>query len=213
MKGPLSMLTNEPSTTRSKPGNGQEPINKQRRTLINGAIGGAMVALLSSSGRAMAEGTTVPSDPFILLLKGLYQPVVHGPNLGLSAVDLNDGSYSKTKIYPVFGLTGSTNHDNHDDNAVGTFYVQFNGSLAAYQIPGGALAMRFTGGGFSSIPHPDGHGGQFLEGTFELTVLQATGIYRAFQGGHNHMVAKTHKLADGRLDEFCFCIISQYQFP
>jgi hypothetical protein len=71
MKGPLSMLTNEPSTTRSKPGNGQEPINKQRRTLINGAIGGAMVALLSSSGRAMAEGTTVPSDPFILLLKGL----------------------------------------------------------------------------------------------------------------------------------------------
>jgi hypothetical protein len=161
----------------------------------------------------MAEGTSVPNDPFILLLKGIYQPVVHGPDLGLSAVNLNDGSYSRTKIYSVFGIPGSANQDKHEDNAIGNFYVQFNGDLAAYQIPGGALAMRFTGGGFSSIPHPDGQGGQFLEGTFELTVLQATGNYRAFQGGHNHMVDKLHKLADGRFDEFCFFIISQYQFP
>jgi hypothetical protein len=207
------MITHEPWTTQSKPGNGQKPTNTQRRTLIGGAIGGAMAALLSSSGRVMAEETAAPSDPFILLLKGLYQPVIHGPNLGLSAVDLNDRSYSKTKIYPVFGIPGSANHNNHEDNAIGNFYVQFNGDLAAYQIPGGALAMRFTGGGFSSIPYPDGQGGQFLEGTFELTVLQATGIYRPFQGGHNHMVDKLHKLADGRFDEFCFCIISQYQFP
>ena len=149
----------------------------------------------------------------IVLLKGIYQPVVHGPDLGLSAVNLNDGSYSRTKIYSVFGIPGRADHNNHEDNAIGNFYVQFNGNLAAYQIPGGALAMRFTGGGFSSIPHPDGHGGQFLEGTFELTVLQATGIYRAFQGGHNHMVDKLHNLADGRFDEFCFCIISRYQFP
>ena len=68
-----------------------------------------------------------------------------------------------------------------------------------------------TGGGFT--PHPDGQGGQFLEGTFELTILDATGVYRAFKGGHNHMVDKLHKLADGRFDELCFCIISQYQFP
>ena len=38
---------------------------------------------------------------FVLLLKGLYQPVPHGPNLGLSSVDLKDGSYPKTSIYPV----------------------------------------------------------------------------------------------------------------
>jgi hypothetical protein len=207
------MIPNQHLTTRSKPGNGHKPTNTQRRALIGGAIGGAMVALLSPAGRVMAEGTAVPNDPFILLLKGIYQPVVHGPDLGLSAVNLNDGSYSRTKIHSVFGIRGSVNDDNHEDNAIGNFYVQFNGNLAAYQIPGGALAMRFTGGGFSSIPHPDGQGGQFLEGTFELTVLQATGIYRAFQGGHNHMVDKLHKLADGRFDELCFCIISQYQFP
>ena len=75
------------------------------RAMINRrtAIGGALVALspLAFPGRAMAQGKTKPSDPFVLLLKGLYQPVVHGPNLGLSVVDLNDGTYSKTKIYPV----------------------------------------------------------------------------------------------------------------
>ena len=73
--------------------------------------------------------------------------------------------------------------------------------------------MRNTSGGFSGISHPDGHGGEFLEGTFEFTVLQATGIYRAFQGGHNHMVDRLHQLADGSFDEFCFCNISTYPFP
>jgi len=206
------MIPNQPWTTRSKPGAGHKPTNPQRRTLIGGAIGGVMVALLPT-GRVMAEETAAPNDPFIVLLKGIYQPVVHGPDLGLSAVNLNDGSYSSTKIHSVFGIPGTANQNNHEDNTIGNFYVQSNGNLAAYQIPGGALAMRFTGGGFSSIPHPDGQGGQFLEGTFELTVLQATGIYRAFQGGHNHMVDKLHQLADGRFDELCFCIISQYQFP
>ena len=52
---------------------------------------------LASPVRVMAKAA---SDPFVVLLKGLYQPVVHAPNLGLSLVDLNDGSYSKTKIYP-----------------------------------------------------------------------------------------------------------------
>jgi hypothetical protein len=42
---------------------------------------------------------------------------------------------------------------------------------------------------------------------------QATGIYRSFAGGHNHMVDRLHNLANGSFDEFCFCIISQYQFP
>jgi hypothetical protein len=207
------MITDQALAKPGKLANGHEPANKQRRTLIGGVIGGAVAALLSSSGRVMAEGTEAPSDPFIVLLKGIYQPVVHAPNLGLSDVNLNDGSYSTTKIYPVFGIRDSTNDDNHENNAIGNFFVQFNGNLAAYQLPGGAIAMRFSGGGFSGISHPDGHGGQFLEGTFELTVLQATGSYRAFQGGHNHMVDKLHKLADGRFDELCFCIISTYQFP
>ena len=33
-----------------------------------------------ASGPAVA----VPSDSFVLLLKGVYEPVVHAPNLGLS---------------------------------------------------------------------------------------------------------------------------------
>ena len=77
-------------------GSGQEPTNIQRRTVI----GGALAALLSVPGRVMAQGNAVPDDSFVVLLKGLYQPVVKGPNLGLSMVDLNDGSYSTTRIYP-----------------------------------------------------------------------------------------------------------------
>jgi hypothetical protein len=58
----------------------------------------------------------------------------------------------------------------------------------------------------------DSHSQAFLQRCCSA-LHQAAGRYRAFQGGHNHMVDKLHKLADGRFDEFCFCIISQYQFP
>ena len=155
----------------------------------------------------MAQGKAVRRDSFVLLLKGLYQPVVHGPNLGLSVVDLNDGSYSTTKIYPVSGIPGNTN----PNKAIGRFYQQFDGNLCAYHVPGGSFAMRFTGSDFVFVD--DGNGGQFLEGTFELTILEATGIYREFKGGHNHMVDRLHHLANGSFNEFCFCNISQYQFP
>jgi hypothetical protein len=210
------MITNQALANQSKR-DGQKPTNKQRRALI----GGALAALLTSSGRAMEQITNTPNDPFILLLNGIYQPVPlgHGPanNLGLSAVNLSDGSYSVTQIYPVFGIDGA-----NDDKkkAIGTFYVQFAGNLCAYNLPGGALAMSFNSTpagappGFNGfVPFPDGTGGYYLEGTFELMILQATGVYRAFQGGHNHMVDRLHQLASGQFDEFCFCNISQYQFP
>ena len=189
-----------------------------RRTLL----GGALAALLSSPGRVMAEEKEAPSDPFILLLKGLYQsvPVGQGPksNLGLTTVNLSNGMFSKTQIYPVFGIPDNTNEDKHDEKAIGTFYV--GGGHCAYDLPGGAIAMQFTGGGFT--PHLDGMGGQYDEGTFELTILEATGVYSAFKGGHNHMVDRLHQLVAGPIfggfpasgyNEFCFCIISQYQFP
>src|SRR5437867_2058476 len=86
-----------------------------------------------------------------------------------------------------------------------------------------ALTATFinTSAGFTLLV-PDGRGGQFDEGTFELAILEATGIYRRFKGGHNHMVDRLHQLKAGPpfagfsssgYDEFCFCIISQYQFP
>ena len=168
------------------------------------AIGAALVAAspLLFPGLVRAQGTAALSDTFVVLLKGLYQPVVRGPNLGLSAVDLSDGSYSTTKIYPVSGTPGNTNQN----KAIGDFYVQFDGMLCAYHIPGGSFAMQFTGSDVVFVP--DGAGGRFLEGTFELDVIEGTGIYRSIVGGHNHMVDKLHFLASGDVDEYCFCFVS-----
>jgi hypothetical protein len=212
------MITNPVLTNQSESGNGQEPTKIQRRTLI----GGGLAAVLLSSVRVKAEeeDDRGAKNPFILLLKGLYKPVPvgHGPahDLGLSTVDLDDGTYSRTLIYPVFGIPESRDQD----RPIGKFYVQFNGNLCAYDLPDGALAMSFNNPpagappGFNGfVPFPDGKGGNFLEGTFELMILEATGIYRAFQGGHNHMVDRLHNLADGSFNEFCFCNISQYDFP
>ena len=148
----------------------------------------------------MAKHAASP-DPFVVLLKGLYEPVVHAPNLGLSTVDLNDGSYSTTSIYPVEGTPGNKN----PNKLIGRFYVQFDGDLCAYHIPGlvchAVHRQRL-------VFVDDGEGGQFLEGTFELTILEGTGTYRPYVGGHNHMVDKLHFLASGAVDEFCFCFIS-----
>ena len=177
------------------------------KALINRrtAIGAALVAAspLLFPGRARAQGTAAHADAFVVLLKGLYQPVVHGPNLGLSAVDLSDGSYSTTKIYPVSGTPGNTNQN----KAIGDFYVQFAGTLCAYDLPGGAIAMEFTDSNTISVP--DGFGGTYLQGTFELDVPQANGRYRSFKGGHNRMVDDLHLLASGAADEFCVCLISR----
>jgi hypothetical protein len=107
------------------------------------AIGAGLVAAspLLFPGRVRAQGAAAVADTFVVLLKGFYEPVVHGPNLGLSTVDLSDGTYSKTKIYPVRGTPGN----NDPNKAIGDFYVQFtDGDLCAYHIPGGAFSMRFT---------------------------------------------------------------------
>jgi hypothetical protein len=172
-----------------------------RRAALGGGLAG-LGGLLLFPGQLVARAA-VPSESFVVLLKGLYQPVVDGPDLGLSTVDLNDGSYSTTRIYPVSGTPGTKDQN----KAIGTFYVQFNGDLCAYHVPGGSFAMRFTGSDVIFVD--DGAGGQFLEGTFELTVIEATGIYRPFVGGHNHMVDKLHFLASGDVVEYCFCFISQ----
>ena len=69
---------------------------------------------------------------------------------------------------------------------------------------------------------PDGMGGQYDEGSLPLTILEATGIYRAFADGHNHMVDKLHQLVAGApfagfpssgYDELCFCMIFQRSIP
>jgi hypothetical protein len=191
-----------------------------RRRLLGGTIVGA-AALLSTSGPAWADGDRRPNDPFIVLLKGLYRPAPQLPDLGLAGVDLADTSYMTTKIYPVFGVPESQGRD----DAIGRFYASFANNpnpVCIYDLPGGAIAMEFASGpvysdvGFNTfVPFPDGQGGSFLEGTFELSILDATGIYKRFKGGHNHMVDRLHQLdaAGTKFNEFCFCNISSYQFP
>jgi len=185
-----------------------------RRGFFGGAIVGA-AAMLSTSEPVWADNDHRPENPFIVLLKGLYHPAPQLPDLGLS-VNPDDGSYITTKIYPVFGIQGSRD----PDDAIGRFYVSLSNPVCLYDLPDGAIAMEFASSpvipeiGFNTfVPFPDGKGGAFLEGTFELSILDATGIYKRFKGGHNHMVDRLHQLADGNFDESCFCNISQYQFP
>ena len=174
-----------------------------RRAVLGGAAGGALVTLLARPELAWAEGPLIRGAPLIVLLRGRYQPVVDGPDLGLPGVDLNDGSYSVTKIYPVSGIQGLT------DVLVscGDFYVQFAGNLAAYDLPGGAIKMEFTGSNTENVD--DGSGGIYVQGTFELDIPSATGSYRKFVGAHNTMVDSLHLLASGDADEFCVCLISR----
>ena len=157
-------------------------------------------------------------DSFVILLQGPYQPVKGCPDFGLSQVNLCDGSFSKTKIYPVSGLeeddreqaNGDGRTDDRDPNPekpIGTFYVQFGGMLAAYDLPKGALTMVFTGS--DAMPVPDEQGGTFFIGTYQLDITEATGIYQSFLGGHNKMVDILHQLADGTFVEHCNCIITR----
>src|SRR5947208_1166150 len=186
------MITDQASANQSKPGSGQEPTNVERRTLIGAGLAALLTAAcssptenraqrLSSSGLVTAEerdegtdeGRSVPNDPFILLLKGVYQPVPKGSgqhNFGLTTVDLDDGSYSKTRIYPIFGIRGST----HQDKSIGTFYVSPAKGLCSYDLPGGAIAMRFLPGGNFPVVVPAGRDGKFDEVNLSLMLLEAT---------------------------------------
>src|SRR5215467_7097449 len=129
------MITKDSWADQSETSNSERPIKMNRRSLI----GGTLAAL--SFGRSVQAADT-PHDPFILLLQGLYvrvppvPPSSNGPNLGLTAVTL-DSTYFRTEIYPVFGISGDPRV------AIGNFYVQLAGSLCAYDLPGGAIAMQF----------------------------------------------------------------------
>jgi hypothetical protein len=174
-------------------------------------LGSASAALLSLPIRAHAlsnaqwtraplkEGARV-GDGFVILLEGPYQPVTGCPDFGLSQVNLCDGSFSKTEIYPVSGLKEDgreqanrdgrhNDRDNTPEKPIGTFYVQFGGMLAAYDLPSGALTMVFTGS--DVMPVPDEQGGTFFIGTYQLDITEATGIYQSFLGGHNKMVDRS----------------------
>lgn len=165
-------------------------------------IAGMLVTLLSSPGKALGQAA-VPSNPFVILLQGIYEPVVHFPDLGLNQVDLSDKTYSTVPIYGVNGTPGAKK-----DKAIGTFYVQIGGDLCAYHIPGGSFSAKF--GDSDTVVTPDGEGGIYITGTYELEILEGTGIYRPFAGGHIHMVDVLRITAAGVFDEVgCFCHVSR----
>jgi hypothetical protein len=196
----------DPRIGRAQVAEGSQTINKaviSRRTAIGGAIGGGLITLLAPQLATAHERARNPAS-LVVLLRGLYQPVDAGPDLGLSTVDLSDGSYSTTKIYPVSGVRGQRDVL----EAIGDFYVQFEGNLCAYDLPGGAIAMKFTQKS-NTESVDDGSGGSYLQGTFELKIPEATRPYRSFVGGHNRMVDNLHFLASGDVDEFCVCLISR----
>jgi hypothetical protein len=172
---------------------------------------GALVTSLSAPVQAAAKPSLQPADTFSILLSGPYKQVAkgHGPDLGLTTVDLSDGSFSTTKIFRVSGLPeeNSGRGSGETKKAIGNFYVQFAGSLVAYDLPGGAISMVFTS--IDLKPVPDGQGGTYLIGTAELDITEATGVYQSFVGGHNKMVDILHQLPDGSFVEHCICIISR----
>ena len=148
----------------------------------------------------------LPANPFVILLRGTYKPVKRCPDLGLFQVNICDGSYFTVKIYSVSGLLEEDEEDR--EQVIGNFYVAPGGmgKPVAYDLPGGALTMMFTGNDLT--PVSDGQGGTFLVGTFELDITEATGVYQSFLHGHNRMVDILHRLPDGTLVEHCYCVIS-----
>jgi hypothetical protein len=130
---------------------------------------GAMLTLLPVSMQGAGMSSTDRGgrlgDSFSILLSGPYKPVVRAPDLGLTTVDLNDGSYSKTKIFRVSGLPeedrGHGDRDGDKDKPIGTFYVQFAGSLVAYDLRG-VRYQWFLSTNQISNPFPTGKEGRTL---------------------------------------------------
>jgi len=152
------------------------------------------------------------NNRFVILLSGVYKPVTvgNGPegNLGLTTVDLNNGKWAKVKIYLVSGFPGDQDKD--EDEAIGAFYAFGGTGIVAYDLPEGSFSAKFLREHddqeqLPAVPLP----GQSwtLDGTFKLDILEATGIYRGFAGGHIHMVDILKKRGDGTFLENCFCTI------
>src|SRR5438093_6161926 len=104
-----------------------------------------------------------PSNPFVVLLEGTYEPAGVVPDLGLDLPNLNNGRYKTVPIYNLdSGVPGPT------DEAVGTFYALGGEGLVAYDLHKGALTAHFVGQNIVVIP--DGEGGRYIIGTFELDI-------------------------------------------
>ena len=86
-------------------------LTKSRSLILASLFVAALFTLLSVPVQASESSVQDPGripDTFSILLAGPYKPVAkgQGPDLGLTTVDLSDGSFSTTKIFRVSGLPG-----------------------------------------------------------------------------------------------------------
>lgn len=205
--GPRNETRPDPTNPTNRPLSRPSHLAKSTKWIFALLLVAAVSAPVHAAEPSSKDPDVLPGDTFSILLKGVYEPVADGPDLGLFEVNLDDGSFSTTKIYPVSGLP---DHDNRpgerkNEKAIGNFYVQFAGMMAAYELPQGALTMEFTGSDVQAVD--DGQGGTYIVGTFDLEIKEATGIYAPFIGGSNKMVDILHLKADGTAVEHCICII------
>src|SRR5438874_1651442 len=119
-------------------------LRKTKRLIQASWSVGTLVALLTSGGAAVGH-PVAPSNPFVTLLEGIYEPLSVVPDLGLSVdISHNNDSVSKIAIYNVAsGVPSPT------DQVAGTFYVQFANNpdgteLCAYDFPKGSILANFT---------------------------------------------------------------------
>jgi hypothetical protein len=175
------------------------------KTMKNLTIATLAATLLFQTPIALAgvgNQVVAPSNSFVVLLEGTFEPAGVVPDLGLVMPHLNNGIYKKVPIYNIDnGIPGPT------DKAVGTFYALGGEMLFAYDLRMGALTAMMTSS--NTVTTSDGAGGIFISGTYELDILEATGIYKSFGGGHIHMVDILHRTAAGVFIEHCFCYISK----
>ena len=140
-------------------------------------------------------------SPFVTVAAGFYQP---GPawadlkiELGLTST-IPPRTFTKVNIYPVSGLPG----DWHSAHAIGTFYVAF--PYCVYDLAGGTILAMFTKSDYEMVTSTNGW---TMDGTFKLDILEATGVYQSFTGGHIHMADILKSINGvGNLEE-CFCHI------
>ncbi len=165
----------------------------------------AMLLFQTSNVRAGDDKAVPPSNQFVVLLEGTFHhPAGVVPDLGLELPNLNNGVYQTVPIYHVeSGVPGPT------DQPVGSFYALGGEMLFVYDLIKGAMTAMMIDGTSVTQVTPDGSGGIYITGTYELDILEATGIYQSFAGGHIHMVDVLHRTAAGIFIEHCFCFISK----
>ena len=136
---------------------------------------------LTSITQAKDHGKAVPpSNRFVVLLEGTYEPAGVVPDLGLVLPHLNNGKYQTVPIYHIDG--GASGHKD-EDKAIGTFYVLGGEGVCAYDLPGGSLTAKFTRINDVTTAYEESVNGWAGDMTIQLVILEATGIYQSFVGG------------------------------